>query len=482
LYRRIVLPLWTLLLAFLAVILFWPDNDTWRTYTFEAELTALESRRAISDTENAATSYERTWALTDFEAIRRTVLQDCTHRPAVRFCREPGDPKVVALLGDHADVLHNLMRASQIEQCRFPIRAEPFADVESELPKRHEKFRLSSCLLLLAAEQDIGHGRTETALEKCRCVIQMAKHHSQQSTVMAFLDGFTMERWALIMIDRLFMDIDITEKSLKLLAESIDVDNHWNEDWPHVLEVAKLRAKNLCGAFYEVNLQGKMRFSRKFHTSFPGKPLRYDHPLGWKGKIGDKVATFGLALTIPWSPETAGKVIDDMYEEYCVVMDCGFDRHTLKELEQLRLAHVQRLGGMRFFLPLLCMIDVTELSKLHDLYMGQLARRRACVIALGLRCYKERYGHWPIALEHIRFLIPAEAFVDPRNGNSFGYTFTNDTYRLYCKDRNNVDVPQLGKSSVPRREGIEAATIGSKALPVGSDFNGQTQQKSKIEK
>jgi hypothetical protein len=482
LHRTIVLLLWTLFLAFLAVILFWPGNDTWRTYTFEAELAALESRRAIPDAENAATLYGRTWAFTDFEAIRRIILQDCTYHPAVRFCREPGDPKVVALLDDHAGVLRNLTKASQIEQCHFPVQVEPFADIESELSERHEKFRLSSCLLLLAAEQDIGNGRTETALEKCRCVIQMARHYSRQSTVMGFLDGFSMERWALILIDQLFMDIDITEKSLKLLAESIDVDNHWSEDWPQVLAVEKLRAKNLCGAFYEVNPQGKVRFSRRFHTAFPRNSPGYDLSLDWTGRIGDRVAPLGLALTVPWSPETAGKAIDDMYEDYYIATDRGFDQHNVKEHEQLRLTHMQRLGGMRFFLPSVCMIDATEWPRFHVLYMGQLTRRRACVIAIGLRRYKERYGHWPVALEHIRFLIPAKAFVDPRNGNSFDYMLTNGTYRLYSKGINNLDWSGLGKGQVPRKEGIQAATISSRAFPVGGDSSGQMQQTLEIEK
>jgi hypothetical protein len=85
-------------------------------------------------------------------------------------------------------------------------------------------------------------------------------------------------------------------------------------------------------------------------------------------------------------------------------------------------------------------------------------------------------------LEHIRFLIPAKAFVDPRNGNSFDYMLTNGTYRLYSKGINNLDWSGLGKGQVPRKEGIQAATISSRAFPVGGDSSGQMQQTLEIEK
>ena len=64
-------------------------------------------------------------------------------------------------------------------------------------------------------------------------------------------------------------------------------------------------------------------------------------------------------------------------------------------------------------------------------------------LAVDLMLYKNKYGHWPAALEDIKFLISAKAFVDPTNNGSFGYRLVNDTFKLYRKCRNNGDAEQV---------------------------------------
>ena len=444
LYKIIVLPLWILFFVFAAIRVFWPDNDTWRTYTFEAELAALEAERAIPDTENAATFYEPILARIALNAIKRKILDERRPFPANHTLKESNDQEVPAWVDDYAKTVQNLMKACQMEQCRFPIRAEPLADECPELKERYEKFKLCSYLLCSAAEQDFGNDRMETGLEKYRCVIRMAKHYSQQSTILSFLDSFWIEQYALSTIRRFIMENNTTDKSLQLIANSIDIENNWSKDWLQILEVEKLRVKNLCGAFYEVNPQGKTRFGRQFHTSFPWNSPGSNPTVDWRRKIGDKIAPVGLALLVPYRPETAGKVIDDIYEKYFTATNRGFSWYSLKECEQHKLTQMRRLRGMRFFLiqsPYLT--DVTFLSRFHDLYMLCLAKRRAIHIVIGLMLYKNKYGHWPAALEDIKFLISAKAFVDPTNNGSFGYRLVNDTFKLYRKCRNNGDAEQV---------------------------------------
>jgi hypothetical protein len=444
LYKSIVLPLWILFFAFMTIRVFWPDNDTWRTYTFDAELAALEAKHAIPDAENAATFYEPILAQIDINAFKRKILDEHRPFPANHTLKESNDHWIPARVDGYAKTVQNLIKACQMEQCRFPIRAEPFADASPELTERYAKFKLCSYLLCSAAEQDFGNGRMEAGLEKCRCVINMARHYSQQSTIMSFLDGIWIERYALSTIRRFIMENNTTNKSLQLIANSIDIENNWSKDWSQILEVEKLKEKNLCGAFYEVNQQGKIRFGRKFHTSFPWNSSGNYPSVDWRRKIGDKMAPIGLAFLVPYWPETAGEVVDDIYEKYLTITSRSFSWYSLKECEQYRLKQIRRLRGMRFFLqqsPLIT--DVTFLSRFHDLYMLCLAKRRAFHIVIGLILYKNKYGHWPAALEDIKPLISAKAFVDPMNGGSFGYRLVDDTFKLYRKCRNNGDGEQI---------------------------------------
>lgn len=439
-YKTFVSSLWILFTFFLAVEIVWPDSETWRTYTFEAELAAIESEREIPDAENAATLYESIWALTDLDAIQRKILNECGPFPATYRWEESGDPKVSAWLDDCAETVDDLMKACQVEKCRFPVQAEPFADIGPELSERHDRFRLSSHLLFLAAERDFGNGRTEAGFEKCQCVFRMAKHHSQQSTLMSFLDSLCIEQRALDLACRLIMESSATDKGLQLIAKSVDIEDNWSEDLSRILEVEKLRAKNLCGAFYEVNVRGRTRFSRRFHTGFARRSPGSGPTVNWERRIADMIAPIGLALLVPCSPETAGKVIDDTYEKYHAATGHDFDWHNLEECEQHTLTQMRRLRGMRFFLrPFAHIIDIRELSRFHDLYVLQLARRRACHIVIGLRRYKNKCGRWPATLEDIKSLTPARAFIHPIDGCSFGYKLVGDGFRLYNKDRINLN-------------------------------------------
>jgi hypothetical protein len=440
LYKSIVLPLWILFFVFVAIRVFWPGNDTWRTYTFEAELAAIETKRAIPVAENAATLYEPVLALNDINAIKRKILDECRPFPANHTLKESDDHGIPVWVDDYAKTVQNLMKACQMEQCCFPIQAEPFADLGPELTERYDKFKHCSYLLCSAAEQDFGDGRMEAGLEKWRCLLRMARHYSQQSTIMSSLDGFWIERYALRTIRRFIMENNTTDKSLQFIANSIDIENNWSKDWSQILEVEKLREKNVCGAFYEVNQQGKLRFGRKFHTSFPWNSLGSDPAEDWRRKIGNTMAPIGLALLVPCRPETAGKVIDDIYEKYLKATNRGFSWYSLKECEQHRLTQMRRLRGMRFFLQQSPFItDITFLSRFHELYMLCLAKRRAFHIVIGLMLYKNKYGHWPVALEDIKSLVSAKAFVDPVNGGSFGYRLVNDSFKLYRKRGNNGD-------------------------------------------
>ena len=77
--------------------------------------------------------------------------------------------------------------------------------------------------------------------------------------------------------------------------------------------------------------------------------------------------------------------------------------------------------------------------KLADVYMRHLARRKACLIFISLRFYKNKNGSWPARLDKIKNFTAAENFIDPFNGGPFVYKLTEENFMLYSKGKNNID-------------------------------------------
>jgi hypothetical protein len=78
-------------------------------------------------------------------------------------------------------------------------------------------------------------------------------------------------------------------------------------------------------------------------------------------------------------------------------------------------------------------------GEVRNRYVGLLAAHRSSRILVAVRKYKNHNGRWPESLEHVRSLAPAEAFVDPSNGDSFVYRLREDEFILYSRGQNNID-------------------------------------------
>jgi len=417
-YRRCVSGLWILLGAILAVRLLWPDGDAWRPYTFEDEAAGAGAGQRIAGAENAASLYEALWRRLELETARLASRGAQYRFAADQPAHSSGDAEALALLDNWPGLIPALMDASSRDACRFPIPTHPSADADQEFARQHSMFVLCSYLLRVAAERDIENGRADAGIEKCRCVMEMAKHLFQQSTVTHFCAGVAVEGEAFDLVAELTMNDVLSDTNLEAISKCIELENNWDKDWARIVEVEKLRAKNLCGRLYEVNSQGQTRFTRKFFSIFARENAAGIVTAGWKAEMGNRLAPIGLALLIPSSPEKAGKIIDDI----CQKRYLSADRQSVfesPEEKQRSLAQMLRsLHGMRFLVHLPWLKSL-ELWGLDGLYARQVAKRRKCRILIGLRCFKNRHGHWPAKLEEIKSLVPAAAFVDPISGGDF---------------------------------------------------------------
>jgi len=90
---------------------------------------------------------------------------------------------------------------------------------------------------------------------------------------------------------------------------------------------------------------------------------------------------------------------------------------------------------------------------IHNLYLRVAAGRRATLILMAIRRYKDNHALWPKSLEDVKSTAPADLFLDPINNDSFVYMLTEDGFTLYSKGKNNID--ENGESRTKKPDGTE---------------------------
>jgi hypothetical protein len=120
----------------------------------------------------------------------------------------------------------------------------------------------------------------------------------------------------------------------------------------------------------------------------------------------------------------------------------GENHQWRKELEAAieveRLIGQKLMGSFRLWLTGI-FSDTDSYERYKEFSLRLESQRHGALILTGLKGYKNNNGVWPEALEDIRSLAPAEAFVDPANGGSFVYKLTPEGFILYSRGHNNID-------------------------------------------
>jgi len=301
---------------------------------------------------------------------------------------------------------------------------------------RVSKMRKWTYLLISAGSNDIAEGRTKQALEKYIAVLQMGKHQRQQPTLIDFLVGVALEALSINQFKRFAVTDDATEEHLSVIEEALtEIKHDWNSDLPRILKCEKLKAKNMLGMSYEVNSRGKVRLSRDptaaIRAQFPEDvpPLTY-----WQRKL-TKAGTILGWFFVPSTPQKAAKIIDESYEKYYAMAEPDYDWQK----EPRRFSLTSAKFNYRCIIDMLLYIMEPTYYRIHDLYLRLMTDKKGSRIIIALRQYKNQTGFWPVNLDGVKSMAPAEIFVDPTNGGDFVYEITEENFRLYSKGKNNVD-------------------------------------------
>jgi hypothetical protein len=239
--RRRRLRWWVLVFlgtALVILVFLWISHRA-GTPSIEQRLAAIEAARAIPDEENAAVIYNTLAGSSLAFQSAEDDLGVAVDRATRTFPWTASDyPEAAQWVQEHQGLMDTLLKASGHSQCRFAIDEETRYSQEN----RH---LVCECIYLLqrAANNDIGEGRMEPAIEKCKCLLRLAQHLRQQPTLIDHLLSINVEFAGLRTLANVIMDNRSTRADSDVIAAlPIPTELTWTTSRQLMTEVENLFA------------------------------------------------------------------------------------------------------------------------------------------------------------------------------------------------------------------------------------------------
>ena len=173
--RRLVIVACLAIAALMVVLLL---LRLWQRPSVEEQLRAIDAAHAVPDEENAAADYTELVLSNVAASLNAQLLPENTRTTALsRAWRSDDLPSAATWVEERQEITKAMLRAGSKPRCWFPVSDE------LTLRRQRERFRLAcdgALLLVLAANRDLGEGRTEAGLEKLLCVFRMGEHFRSQ--------------------------------------------------------------------------------------------------------------------------------------------------------------------------------------------------------------------------------------------------------------------------------------------------------------
>jgi hypothetical protein len=278
----------------------------------------------------------------------------------------------------------------------------------------------------------------------------------QQPTIIDMLVGIAMEAIPVKHFRRFIIIGDATEANLNTIEKALtDIKYDWSSGFTRILEYEKLVFKSTFAKFYEVNPEGKTRLSQDPFAEIRAQVkklaedeeikeiandaqmkriLELSKPLTYRQRKVLKAYTILSWFFMPPTPQKAGEIIDAAYARYYAMAKPDFDlqKGAGKFSPKFRL-------NFRYTAEFTAGLSEESYHRVHDIYLRAIAQQRGSQILIALRRYKNKNGRWPVNLNDVKSMAPAEIFVDPINGGDFVYEITEENFRLYSKGKNGID-------------------------------------------
>lgn len=418
------------------------DSEGWRPYTFDEELAVLEAKYAIPDEENAALVYDEIFKTLDTDSSQPEFFWRSTPSSKDEPWLSKDHPEMAEWLKDRQDTIAKLLQAAQKDRCHFPTSPHIW-DFDRHV-KRFGPMRGCAFLLVSAANNDIAEGRIDAGLEKYLCIIRMADHLYQQPVAIDFLVASALEGLALTQLNRFVIEGEATPEQMRLISASArDLQDNWGSEFKKMLESDKLFSKNtFCSMVYEVNAQGKTRFSRNPFAAFKAAPRQEVPRLTSLQRKLCKAWTISNWFTMPSTPQQAADILDASFDRYDAMTkpDFNWTKQPQRFDSLVTRSNFRRIQfNYRYFARFMADLSEGSYFGLHDAHLRSLATRRGSRVLIALKQYHDEHGTWPDGLDAIKANVPAEALIDPQSNGLFVYKLTGDTFTLYSKGKNGID-------------------------------------------
>jgi energy-coupling factor transporter transmembrane protein EcfT len=416
-----------LIFAFVTWTLLPEDDEGWRPFTFDEELSALEAKYSIPDEENAVLIYDEILETLDIDSNQPEFYLKTKPSSKDEPWHSKDHPETAEWLKNHQSTIDNLIQAGKKDRCIFlPIGSDIITF--SKLIEKVPKFRQCIFLLLSAANNDVAEGRTDAAIEKYLSILNIANHLYQQPTLVYYQMG-VLERLGLQLLNRHIIESQPTEAQLKLISNSIkNLQDNWGSDLRNILDLENLYAKNmLSGMYYEINPHGKIRFSRGSLALTNGQIRNGTYTRRKCAKLGTILGW----LYLPSSPEKIGKYVDAGYEKHYAMTRPDFDWNTQPDQQQLKFKL-----NYGYMVELLTSLTYPVYFPIHEKYQRDLTYRRGSRLLIAIKQYHNENNTWPPDLDSIKSAAPTEAFIDPVTSNPLQYENHGERFSLYGETAN----------------------------------------------
>jgi len=433
--RKLVWLSYSVILLTALLWVFLPEDDTgFVPYTFDDELTALESKRTIVDAPNAADTYNEVFDSRDkdtFDFIFLRHDKDFQTLSAPWLSAEY--PRLDRWFQDNNMAIDKLIEASTIQYCRFPLPATP-SQVDIQL-ERISLFKRWAIVLIRAANNDLAHDRLNDAMHKQLAVMRMADHLYQQKTLLDMSAGLTLELMAADNINRLVIDYPINNKHLARIAETKTVfKNDIQSDWPHILESEKLLIKNIVGLLYHTDKNSRVRLTRNLAGAvgkYFGVVRRYRYPTT---RIA-KAMVLAQWLIVPSNPKKAGRIIDRSFEKYNRLIIKKYQSQN----EDKSVEHPRPKLNFRRAIDIAAHQRTSFYHPLYNQSRRRISSAKSGRIIIALKKFKNQNGSFPQTLDNLAGLLAHDDLIDPVSDDAFVYRPLGDSFILYSKGKNKID-------------------------------------------
>jgi hypothetical protein len=230
------------MLALAAVLTLLWLSDRLTLQSVNKRLAAIEAARAIPDSENAATIYDRLMKDYGGSQVRwgvLTNLKPATNKTPDEPWVSDDNPQLAIWIKGHQALIADLLEPCTKELCRFAITGYP---QNSSL--RHERLRAMrswAFLLLVAANNDTAEGRIKEGVEKYLAMIAMGVHLAQQPVIQDNIVGLAIESWALSRTCTYIVQGPFAQVHLEAIEAALPpIRNEWDNLSPQINEVDRL--------------------------------------------------------------------------------------------------------------------------------------------------------------------------------------------------------------------------------------------------